>query len=258
MFGAVPDVPSIGADLLVVAIAALLVGPAAALIVRYVARRILEEAGVEQSVEGTVFDRLIRRLGLSTIGFFAILPALFVYALTVMVALNTTQLLRTELSASATALFPNVFVAVVFVVVGLIAGDKAGLMLEERLKGVKLPQVTIVADGVKWSIFSLAVLLGLAQIGIATLPLVVVLAGYLFALVVFGAVAFRVPLSAAAAGVYLLLSEPYSIGDEVVVDDHRGIVQEVDLFVTHVERDTEEYIVPNHRVLRSGIVRVRK
>lgn len=251
-------VPSIGADVLVIAIAALLVGPVAALIVRYVSRRILQEASVDDSVGGTVFDRSIRKMGVTPIGFLAALPALFVYALTVLVALNATQLLRTELAASATGLFPNLFVAVLFVVVGLIAGDKAGLLLEERLKGIKLPQVTLVADAVKWSIFSLTALLGLTQIGIATLPLTVLFGGYLFGVVVFGVVAFRVPLSAAAAGVYLLLNEPYSIGDEVVVDDHRGVVQEVDLFVTRVERDGEEFIVPNQRVLRSGIVRVRE
>jgi hypothetical protein len=31
----------------------------------------------------------------------------------------------------------------------------------------------------------------------------------------------------------------------------------MDLFVTHVESDDEEYILPNRKVFRHGVVRVR-
>ena len=72
-----------------------------------------------------------------------------------------------------------------------------------------------------------------------------------------GGIATKDLLMAATAGVYLLLSEPYAIGDRVEVDGNRGIVQEVDTFVTRIESDGEEYVVPNHRVFRSGIVVVR-
>ncbi|PSQ20023.1 mechanosensitive ion channel protein MscS, partial [Halobacteriales archaeon QS_9_67_17] len=65
-------------------------------------------------------------------------------------------------------------------------------------------------------------------------------------------------LAAAAAGVYLLLTEPYAIGDEVKLDGHRGIVQEVDTFVTHIEAEGEEYVVPNDRVFRRGVIIVRE
>jgi small-conductance mechanosensitive channel len=43
----------------------------------------------------------------------------------------------------------------------------------------------------------------------------------------------------------------------VRIDGDGGVVQEVDLFVTHVESDGEEYIIPNAKVFREGIVRVR-
>jgi len=64
-------------------------------------------------------------------------------------------------------------------------------------------------------------------------------------------------LQAGAAGIYLLLTEPYSIGDEVVIGDQSGIVQEVDILVTRIESDGEEYIIPNKRVFNTGIVRIR-
>jgi small-conductance mechanosensitive channel len=44
----------------------------------------------------------------------------------------------------------------------------------------------------------------------------------------------------------------------VAIGDHEGIVQEVDVFVTHVEADDREYVVPNHLVFRRGVVLVRE
>jgi small-conductance mechanosensitive channel len=58
--------------------------------------------------------------------------------------------------------------------------------------------------------------------------------------------------------VFLLLNQPYTIGDRVRIGEQEGIVQEIDMFVTHVEDDDTEYIVPNQQVFRSGIVRVRE
>jgi small-conductance mechanosensitive channel len=57
--------------------------------------------------------------------------------------------------------------------------------------------------------------------------------------------------------VFLLLREPYSVGDEVKVAGERGIVQEVDLFVTHIEADGEDHVIPNHSVFRDGIILIR-
>jgi small-conductance mechanosensitive channel len=75
---------------------------------------------------------------------------------------------------------------------------------------------------------------------------------------VVGGLALRDFLAAGAAGVFLLLNEPYSIGDEVRIGDRSGIVQEIDMFVTSVENEESEYIIPNHRIFQEGVVRVRE
>jgi small-conductance mechanosensitive channel len=103
----------------------------------------------------------------------------------------------------------------------------------------------------------MAVLLALAQVGISTTVLVVLFGAYVFAVVVVAVVAFRHLLGSGAAGIYLLLNEPYSIGDRVAVGEREGVVQEVDVFVTRIESDGREYIVPNHLVLTEGAVLVR-
>jgi len=152
---------------------------------------------------------------------------------------------------------PQIFVAVLVLVVGFVAADKVELVVGERLRGVKLPQVAILPRIVKYSVLYVAALVALSQLGVATLALIVMLFLYFFGVIVFAVVALWDFLRSGAAGVYLLLEQPYSIGDRVTIADSTGVVQEVDLFVTRIEDDDVEYVVPNRTVLREGVARER-
>jgi len=222
-------------------------------------RRILDEAGVPDVVEGTPFERTARSFGTSTVGIVATIVAVFVYAGTVVLALNIAQLMDTSLFWSQlTTYLPHLFIAVLAAIVGLIVGDMARLLVSERLRDVKLPRVGVIPELVKYSIFYIAALIALSQLGVAIDALLVLLGIYALALVLLSLVAFWDLLRAGAAGIYILLNQPYSIGDRVRIDDSEGIVQEVDMFTTHVESDGEEYIIPNQKVFRSGVVRIRE
>lgn len=220
---------------------------------------IFRRTGINDAVEGTTFDRSVARFGTSTSGIIATLLAIFVYILTAITAFNVARLLNFELFwAQVTRNLPGLFIAVLAVIIGLIAGDKSEIVIQERLRSVKLPEVTLIGTVAKYSIYYVAALIALAQLGVATTALLVLLAAYTFGLVLLSAVAFNQFLSAGAAGVYLLLAAPYTIGDEVRIDGKRGIVQEVDIFVTRIETDGEEYIIPNQQVFNSGIIRLRE
>ncbi|WP_135302576.1 mechanosensitive ion channel domain-containing protein [Haloarcula amylovorans] len=236
----------------------LFVGLILGVLVWRASRQFMRELGVPEAVEGTPFERTARSLGTSTVGIVSNLAALFVYIVTVTVALNIAQLGNPEAYWTRfTGFLPDLFIAAFALIIGLIAGDKARLVVSERLRSVKLPEATLVPELVKYSIFYLAVLIALGQLGVDTMALLILLAAYSFGLVFIIGLALKDLLAASAAGLYLLLSEPYSIGDEVVIGDRQGIVQEVDMFVTHVESEGKEHIIPNQLVIRSGIVRVR-
>jgi len=242
----------------VVSLAVLSLGLLAGFLVWRTARQFMEELGVPETVEGTPFERTARSLGTSTVGIISNLAALFVYIIAITIALNIAQLVQPEAYWTRfTAFLPNLFIAVFAIIIGLIAGDKAKLVVSERLRSVKLPEATVVPEIVKYSIFYLAILIALGQLGVATTALLILLAAYSFGLVFLTGLALKDLLAASAAGLYLLLTEPYSIGDEVVIGDQQGIVQEVDMFVTHVESDGREHIIPNQQVMQSGIVRLR-
>ncbi len=218
----------------------------------------LRRLGVPDAIEGTAFERTAREFDTSTV---TIVGGLMAYLTVAVFAFAALSVLGTryvdQFWASVAGFLPQLFVALLVVLVGLIVGDKVELVVADRLKGVKLPQAGALPTAAKYSVFYVATLVALSQIGVKTLSLVVLLAAYVVAVVVVTVVAFHTMLTSAAAGAYLLLTEPYGIGDEVRIDGNGGIVQEVDLFVTHVENDGEEYIIPNAKVFREGIVRVR-
>ncbi|MEF8812669.1 MAG: mechanosensitive ion channel domain-containing protein [Halovenus sp.] len=241
-----------------VAIALLLLGIVVAYKVWQWVHALARKTGIEGVVEGTPSDRSLRKYGTSTVGLVATLAALVTYVGFMLVALQIGRLIKFEVFwTKVSAFFPSILIAVVAVIVGLVVGERGKIAVSERLRSVKLPEVAIIPEIVKYSIYYIAALIALSQLGIATQALVVLLGAYAFGVVFLGGIAFKDLLSASAAGIYLLLAEPYVIGDEVRIDEKRGIVQEIDMFVTRIESDGEEFIIPNQQVIRSGIVRLR-
>lgn len=241
------------------AIAILLFGLILSYLVWRGTHRVFRRTGLKDAVEGTTMERWAQRLGTSTAGIIGQLLALFIYIIAILVAFNVARLLEVdEFYAQVAGLLPRIFIAVFAIIIGLLIGDKAKLVIQERLRSVKVPEAALIPELVKYSIFYIAALIALGQLGIATAALLILLGAYAFGLVFLGGIAFKDLLMASAAGIYLLLAEPYSIGDEIEINDKRGIVQEVDMFVTHIESEGEEYIIPNQQVFRAGIVRVRE
>jgi len=240
------------------AFATLFVGLVLGWLTRILARRVLRRIGVPGAIEGTAFERTARDFGTSTVDILAAIAGYFVFGIALFAAVAVAEIEYVAQFWNAVAGFlPQLFFAVIVLIVGVLLGDKVELVVSERFRGVKLPQVGVLPLMAKYSVFYLAALIALGQVGVATGALIVLLAAYVFALVFLGGIAFRHLLSAGAVGTYLLLHQPYTIGDEIRVGDVRGIVQEMDLFVTHVEADGEEYVFPNSKVFAEGFVRFR-
>jgi small-conductance mechanosensitive channel len=242
---------------LLVAVVILAGGVLVGYAIGWVSRRVLRALGVDEAVEGTAFERTAQGLNTSTVDLLSALVAWFIYIVAVLAALRMAGFRGTDVAlVLATQYLPQLLVAALAVIVGIVVGDKTELLLTERLRSVKLPPAAIVPTLVRYTVIFLAALVALAHLGVKTAALLILLGGYLFAVVVLGAVALRDLLASGAAGTYLLLNQPYSIGDEIVVGDRQGIVQEVDVFVTHIENDDRAYVVPNRVVLQDGVARV--
>ncbi|MFB6119703.1 MAG: mechanosensitive ion channel domain-containing protein [Halobacteriaceae archaeon] len=243
---------------LLMALAVVVVGVVAGYVLGRLSNRFLSAIGVPAAVEGTSFERTAQSLGTSTVALFSRLLSWFIYGVSILLAFQTARLFhRTVLWARIGAFIPDLFFALFTLAAGFVAGDKAELTVRERLSALKIREVSMVPRAVKYTVVYVALLVALGQVGVATNALLILLLVYAAAVIVFAALALRDTLPAAVAGYYLLLQEPYGIGDTVQIGAHRGVVQEVSVFVTRIESDGEEYIVPNHLVFREGVVRIR-
>ncbi|AXR77840.1 mechanosensitive ion channel domain-containing protein [Natrarchaeobaculum sulfurireducens] len=243
----------------VIAMAVLVLGLVVGYLVGRLNKELLSASGVPETVEGTPFERTAQSIGTSTVEIVARLSSWFIYGIAVLTAIHIAQLLDTDAFwFRVTEFIPQVFIAVLILILGFIIADKSELVVSEYLRGVKLPDVSVLPRLVKYSVLYVAFVLALGQIGVYVLPLVVLLAIFAAGAIVVGAIAFKDFLVSSAAGIYLLLEQPYGIGDRVQIGQQSGIVQEVDLLVTKIEDDSEEYIVPNRKVFEAEIVRERE
>ncbi len=224
-------------------------------VVTKVNTHLLTRARLSETIEGTAFERAARSIGTSTVAILAQLSGWFIFLLGAIVALSVAKPSYAEQFWSQTTGFlPALFVAVLILIIGVVIGDKLELLLSERLRSVKLPEIGVIPTAAKYSVTYVALVVALDQIGVATFALVVLLALYATGLVVFGVVATRQLLTSAAAGIYIFLNEPYGIGDTVKIGKDRGVVQEIDVFTTSIESSGEEHIVPNNQVFAGGVV----
>jgi small-conductance mechanosensitive channel len=240
------------------AVVVLAIGLIIGLLVGRLNRRVLQAAGIPELVEGTAFERTAESLGTSTVGIVARISSWFIYGVAVLTAVYVARLVSGQVFwVRITAFLPDLFIAVLVLVVGFVVADKAELLVSERMRGVKLPEVAFIPKIAKYSILYIAFLVALAQVGVSTTALHVLFAAYLFGVIVIGGIAFRHMLQSAASGIYVLLRQPYGIGDEIRIGDRQGIVQGVELFTTRIEDDGTEYVIPNHEVFEHGVARVR-
>ena len=220
-------------------------------------KRLFVLAGVPAYVEGTAFERTAQRLGSSTTSILARLPSWVIYGVAILLAISIVEPTDTDVWEQVMVFVYDLFIAIVVVIVGIVVADKAEVMVGERLRSVKLPEVTVVPLVLKYSILYVALLIALAHLGVNTTALLIMLGGYLLGIIFLAGVAMRDLLASATAGIYLLLNQPYGIGDRVAIGDCEGIVQEVDVFATRLEDDEVEYIVPNRKVFQHGVKRKR-
>jgi small-conductance mechanosensitive channel len=227
-------------------------------VVNRISRRLMTRTGVPEAVDGTAFERTMRGVGSSTVAVIGELSMWFIVAIAIIAALSVSDIRYLErVLTGLTGLLPKLFVAAIVLIVGVVIADKVALLISEHLKGIKVPQVGILPAVAKYTVVYVAILIALAQVDVATNALLIMLAVYMFGLVLFGALAFRDLMASGAAGLYLLLDQPYGIGDEVEIGDDRGIVQEVTILVTRIENDGTECVIPNRQVFKHGVVRYR-
>ncbi len=231
----------------------------AGLVLGYLLRTLLirggKRTGVDDFVEGTTFERVADSFGTSTVGIVATTVEWIVYLASIVIALEILEfeVLDQAILVSLTGYVPNVVAAFFILIFGAILGDKAALLVSERLEGIKISDVKVLPVVVRYSIIFIAVLMALSQLGVSTLALHILLTAYLLAAIVFAVVALRAFLPSIVSGLYILSTHQYGIGDKIRVGEVEGVVQEVDLLTTRIDDGDREHIVPNSEMFEEGV-----
>lgn len=139
----------------------------------------------------------------------------------------------------------NVLTALVILIAGLwITGWLAGAVrrIAERHPRIDNTLAAFFASIVRYGLMAFVLIAVLARFGVETTQMVAVLGAATLAI----GLALQGTLSNVAAGVMLILFRPYRLGDFVELNGRRGVVRDVNLFVTELATpDNVKIMLPN-------------
>ena len=143
--------------------------------------------------------------------------------------------------------------AVIVLIVGAIVIKILLSIFRKALERSKLDQVMydMIVNIARIVLWVLLIMILLGTLNISTGPLVAVLGAVGAAL----ALALRDSLSNVAGGLILLVTKPFSAGDEIQIGDLVGVVDSIDLLTTRMHSyDNKVIIIPNGKITNSIVI----
>jgi small conductance mechanosensitive channel len=138
--------------------------------------------------------------------------------------------------------------AVIIFIGGLIVANwLARLVL--RLQEARQVDVTLrqfIASAVRLAVIGLFIIIALGKLGISMTPLIAALGG----LAVGASFAIQGPVSNYGAGLVIILTRMFKVGDTIAVQGCSGVVTQIDLAATRlVAEDGEDIVIPNKHIV---------
>ncbi len=155
--------------------------------------QILKRIYVDQAVEKTGLKRLLGRFGfhLSISRALGLLVTWFLYFIVLIATAEILSLNQiSEFLQSVVLYIPNVIIAVVILIVGILVGNFIFILVKEASLAAKLEAAEVLAAVAKWAILVFTVMAALVQLRVATELIQVLFAGFVFMLALAGGIAF--------------------------------------------------------------------
>ena len=142
----------------------------------------------------------------------------------------------------------QIFGAVLILACGLLLANRIAALVFGVMQKKKL-DITLskfAASFVRIMILGFAVLIALGKFGITITPFIAALGALTFGF----SMAVQGPLSNYGAGLSIILSRPYAVGDTITVSDVSGVVQDIKLACTVLtNEDGIRITIPNKKVV---------
>ena len=143
---------------------------------------------------------------------------------------------------------PKVVVAILILIVGFYTGRWVGSVFHRWLSKLQLepPVRLLLVRAVRLMVVGLSLIMALQNLGVELLPLIAGL-GVVGAGV---ALAMQGVLSNLAAGLTIIFTQPFKVGEYVAIVGVEGKVEEIDLFSTQLSQaDCSVVVVPNRKIV---------
>jgi small conductance mechanosensitive channel len=143
---------------------------------------------------------------------------------------------------------PKVLVAIVIIVVGVFVGRWVGKAMARGLRGLELepPVRDLLVRIVKILVIGLFAIMALQNLGVELLPLIAGLgvAGAGIALAMQGV------LSNVVAGLTIIFTRPFRVGEYIAITGVEGVVDSIGLFKTILNHaDKSRVVIPNRKIV---------
>lgn len=143
---------------------------------------------------------------------------------------------------------PRLLVAIIILVVGYLVGRWAGRILERMLVRFKFepPVRSLLVRACEVFVLGLFAIMALQNLGVELLPLIAGLgvAGAGVALAMQGV------LGNVAAGLTIIFTQPFHVGDYISISKEEGEVLDINLFTTTLgHTDRSKVVIPNRKIV---------
>ncbi len=143
--------------------------------------------------------------------------------------------------------------ALLVAIVGWWIANTVQRMIARALTGRRIDSTlaSFLSSLARYAVLVLMFLVILQLIGIQATSLIAVVGAASLAI----GLALQGTLTNVAAGVMLLLFRPYRLADEIQVGAQRGIVKDLNLFMTELENENKDQVlIPNSQIWNAAIV----
>ncbi|GLQ30311.1 mechanosensitive ion channel family protein [Litoribrevibacter albus] len=138
--------------------------------------------------------------------------------------------------------------AIVILVVGFFVSRSISRVIDKfcRSRGIDVTLSKFLSNAIHILIFGCFIIISLGKFGISIAPFVAALGALTFGV----GLALQGPVSNYGAGLAIILSRPFKVGDTVTITEYSGVVKEVKLANTQLATEDGEIItIPNKKII---------
>ncbi len=155
--------------------------------------KVLEKVYLDQAAEKTGLVKVLHNVGMkvkvSTA--VALLIQWFLYAIVLVLAVEVLNLPQVSRFLQSIVLYiPNVIVAVIILLVGVILSNFVQTLVEETARSAKLELAEVLGTAAKWGVVILTIMAALVQLEVAEVLVQILFAGIIFMVALAGGIAF--------------------------------------------------------------------